>query len=113
MLCAEDSSAQGSGQDGCRQGVHAAASEALAHVDVLSMFMMFPTCGCLHVASLSHVRTLRSLSLLQGKAAPAAKGKGVTGKLRVMKKGEKTPEEAAQASTATPPTDVEATTVVA
>ena len=69
-------------------------------------------CACMW----HHCPTLRSLSSLQGKAAPAAKGKGVTGKLRVMSKGDKAPEETAQASKAIPPTDVtnvEATAVVA
>jgi hypothetical protein len=54
--------------------------------------------------------------LPQGKAAPAAKGKGVVGKLKEkVSKGEKKPEGTVEASKDAAPADVhvEATAVVA
>ena len=85
--------------------------------NVLSIWTMsvpqvcMPTCD-----AIVRCHNTEESCLPQGKAAPAATGKGVTGKLRVMSKGKKTPEETAEASKATPPTDVtnvEATAVVA
>jgi hypothetical protein len=88
MLCAEDSSAQGSGQDCCRQGVHAAASEALAHVDVLSMFMMSPTCVWMPACStIVRCQNTQESELASGQGGTCSEGQGCHGQTSCHEQG--------------------------